>query len=128
MYGLESDLQDILLAHPELFSGGETWEPVTGRHAAGGGWVDLLFRVSRRHYAVVEVKRGQADLSAIDQVVNYAQDLRARYGGGHEGSSRKGGVNTLIVPLSSVRRVGPRGPAPGQMLNSVQHPPAASSV
>src|SRR5579859_4280406 len=48
--------------------------------------------------------------------------MEARLAAAMRASSRKGGVDTLIVPLPSVRWVGPRGPAPGQVLNSASNP------
>src|SRR6266852_5975782 len=41
--------------------------------------------------------------------------MEARLAAAIEGSSRKGGVYTLSVPLPVVRRVGPHGPALGQV-------------
>src|SRR6266487_2389508 len=69
----------------------------------------LAGRLERRHIPV-HIQSVQTGDRQGDLIIHNGGEA----GGGHEGSSRKGGVNTLIVPLPVVRRVGPQGPAPGQ--------------
>jgi hypothetical protein len=44
-----------------------------------GGRADLIFRTGKGRYAVVEVKRGQASATSVDQALPYAVQLRAEY-------------------------------------------------
>lgn len=72
----EIELEELLVAHPELLEDGLT---LVGRQApTAGGWLDLLGVDRDGRLVIFELKRGSLGRDAVTQVLDYASDLSAK--------------------------------------------------
>ena len=93
----ELQLEDILVAHPELLDGGI--ELVGRQTPAAGGWLDLLAVDADGRLVIYELKRGMLGRDAVTQVLDYASALAEKEPGElaeHIGArSGEGGVQQI---------------------------------
>lgn len=72
----EIELEELLVAHPELLEDGLT---LVGRQAPTvGGWLDLLGVDRDGRLVIFELKRGSLGRDAVTQVLDYASDLSSK--------------------------------------------------
>ena len=71
----EIELEEMLVAHPELLETGLT---LVGRQTpTAGGWLDLLGVDRDGRLVIFELKRGTIGRDAVAQVLDYASDISA---------------------------------------------------